>query len=414
MVSSNLHWSEKYYASAIQTNDATGYYAYLPAVFIYHDLNFAYHDSVIQKYYNPEKYADYRVTYNGKTIDKYYAGTAFTLIPFFLAGHLYAKLFNYPADGYSLPYFIAINIASIVFLLMGLIYILKFLKSYGATEKASSLILIVLVFATNLFHYASSEPCLSHIYSFAFISAFVYHSKKFFSGLAIKDFLFCSLCLGFIIFIRPVNIIVIFSLPFLAGDFNKLKTAFNKLINDKSALIFSALITLSIAAIQPVIYQIQCGSFFVYTYFDEGFNWTNPQLINFLFSYRKGFFVYTPVALLSLPGFVFLWRKNKFQFYSLLFFLSLLIYILSSWWNWWYGGSFSTRVLLDYYVFLALLFMFAYQLVESKLIKNILIPVCFSLIVLCQIQAYQYRYYVINNEGMTKEEYWDVFLKLKK
>jgi len=411
-VSYNLHWVDKYYASAIQWNDATGYYAYLPATFIYHDLNFSYHDSIIKKHYNPKRYYDYRINYNGIIINKYYAGTALAVFPFFLVGHIYAKLADYPADGFSKPYFISINIASIVFLLIGLLYVRKILKEYKTSEKVTSAILLVLLFGTNLFYYASAEPCLSHVYSFAFISAFFYHAKKFFSSSDRKDILICSFCLGFIVLIRPVNGIIIFSLPFIAGNLNNLKNAFNWLIRNKLMVIISVLIIFSIVSVQLIIYKIQCGSFFIYSYKHEGFNWTNPQIINFLFSYKKGFFLYTPVALLSLPGFIYLWKKDRFVFFSLSAFLFFLIYVLSSWWNWWYGGSFSSRVLIDFYVFLSLLFLFSYLLVENKINNKLIIGVCFLLIIVCVIQTYQYRYNIIINDGMTKEHYWEVFLRV--
>lgn len=412
MVSANLHWSEKYYASAIQTNDATGYYAYLPAVLIYHDLNFTYHDSVIQKHYDLKKYYDYRVTYNGKTINKYYAGTALTVFPFFIAGHFYAKLFNFTADGFSIPYYISVNIASIIFLIIGLHYVKKLLIWYQTDEKIIFFILVVLVWGTNLFYYAASEPCLSHIYSFAFVSGFVYHAKRFFESPDRKQLFICALFLGVIVLIRPINGIVIFSLPFVAGSFNSLNTAFSWLAKNTISIVLSAIFFLSIISIQLIIYKIQCGSFFVYSYLGEGFNWTNPQIINFLFSYKKGFFLYTPVALISISGYIFLWRKNRFEFYSLVLFLCFLVYVLSSWWNWWYGGSFSSRVLMDFYVFQALLLLFSYRIAEKNIKKSIIISVCLLVIIICQIQAYQYRYDIIINDGMTKEQYWDVFLRV--
>jgi len=209
-----------------------------------------------------------------------------------------------------------------------------------------------------------------------------------------------------------VNGIIIFSLPFIAGNLNNLKNAFNWLIRNKLMVIISVLIIFSIVSVQLIIYKIQCGSFFIYSYKHEGFNWTNPQIINFLFSYKKGFFLYTPVALLSLPGFIYLWKKDRFVFFSLSAFLFFLIYVLSSWWNWWYGGSFSSRVLIDFYVFLSLLFLFSYLLVENKINNKLIIGVCFLLIIVCVIQTYQYRYNIIINDGMTKEHYWEVFLRV--
>ena len=51
---------KKDYKTGIIESDAKGYYAYLPAVFIYHDLNFGfYNDIEIKTYYNPNLSLDY-------------------------------------------------------------------------------------------------------------------------------------------------------------------------------------------------------------------------------------------------------------------------------------------------------------------------------------------------------------------
>jgi hypothetical protein len=75
-VSSNLNWGKDFWKDIIEA-DAKGNYAYLPAVFIYHDLNFGFFDKIEkEKYYNKNLLYDYRAWGNGKTIDKYFCGTA--------------------------------------------------------------------------------------------------------------------------------------------------------------------------------------------------------------------------------------------------------------------------------------------------------------------------------------------------
>ena len=79
---------KKDYKTGVIEADAKGYYAYLPAVFIYHDLNFGFYKQIEQEtYYNPNLSYDYLRVHNNKAINKYYAGTAVLLLPFFLAGH---------------------------------------------------------------------------------------------------------------------------------------------------------------------------------------------------------------------------------------------------------------------------------------------------------------------------------------
>jgi hypothetical protein len=89
----------------------------------------------------------------------------------------------------------------------------------------------------------------------------------------------------------------------------------------------------------------------------------------------------------------------------------LITYILSSWWSWWYGGSFSGRPYVDFgIIFLILLMSVLNHLKGIKLYFTSILLI--ALVALCQIQTYQYRYYLIHWEDMTKEKYWEVFLKI--
>ena len=355
---------------------------------------------------------EYRTVRNGKVINKYYAGTAIVEFPFFLCAHLAAKMCDLPADGYSKPYPICINIGSIVFLLIGLIYLRKLLCTLEITDQLVAFILIAITFGTNLFYYAVCEPGLTHIYSFTLISMFVYYARNYFITQKSKEMIYCALLLGIIILIRPVNVIILSALPFIAGSREKFIAGVKMFAEQKIILLFSALACASIISIQFVLYKIQCGSIFVDSYGDEGFNWLHPQILPFLFSYKKGFFLYTPLAFISLFGFVYLWKDNRFGFYSLVVFSICLIYVLSSWWNWWYGGSFSSRVMIDFYVFLALLLGYIYKSGINRFQKAIYNFIIIASIILCQFQTYQYRYYLIHWDQMNKEKYWDVFLKL--
>ena len=88
--------------------------------------------------------------------------------------------------------------------------------------------------------------------------------------------------------------------------------------------------------------------------------------------------------------------------------LTFVVFILSSWWSWWYGGSFGCRVLIDYMPVFAIILAALLTRYRSWSFRAILI----LLIVICQIQTYQYRYGMIHWDNMTQRKYFDVFLKL--
>ena len=410
---SNINWGSENWKTIIQT-DAKGYYAYLPACLIYHDLHFNFYESTEKKYFTTTTVYDYRTSVDGNTIDKYFAGTALAESPFFLIAHVLTKVTGGQADGYSKFYPIFINLGAIFYLLVGLIFIRYLLRSFQVSENAIAFILLLLVFGTNLFYYAVRESGMSHIYSFAFISMFVFYSRKYFLTFHSKNLLHCGIVLGIILLIRPVNVLILFALPFIAGNKIKLKEGMAALLKNKTAGIIAVLFCCLIAGIQPLLYKIQTGHFFVYAYGDEGFNWTSPHLFDFLFSYRKGVFVYAPLLFLSLAGFIYLWKQERFRFWSLLLFLFAVTYVLSCWWNWSYGGSFGSRVMIDYYVFAALLLGLAYKTFEKRSMKIIYTLLLILPTLLCVAQTYQYRYDIIHWDNMDSEKYWNVFLNFDK
>jgi hypothetical protein len=407
----NIQWGGNHWKDIVKA-DGKGYFAHLPAVFIYNDLNFSFFDSIEKKYPNPSIYYDYRIEHKGKIANKYFAGTALAMSPFFLGAHFLSSLFGFPTDGYSKLYLISISIAAIFYLWFGLYYLKKFLLMYSTNQTIISFILFVLVFSTNLFYYVINEPSMSHIYSFAFITAFVFYAKKYFHSPDYKVLLLLSILLGLIILIRPLNAIVLLLTPFLSGSWFLFKSRLSEFIKSPSNIFLFVSITFSIIVIQFIIYKIQTGYFFIDSYGDETFNWLMPHPIDFLFSYKKGLFVYTPILLLSLIGLFFMLKKDKFRFFSLILFLIILVYLLSAWWNWWYGGSFGTRVVLEYYSIAAFLLLFTFNQLKRRALKIGFYSVCIVFLLICQIQQFQYRYYHIHWEKMDKEHYWRCFLRV--
>lgn len=413
MVSSNLNWGKNW--DSILEADAKGYYAYLPAVFIYHDLNFGFFDKIEkEKYYNENRYYDYRSFQNGKFIDKYYAGTALAQLPFFLVAHAICQFSADEPDGYTKAYPILISIATFCYLLLGLIFLNRFLKLYLINEKVRAFSLFATVFGTNLFYYTIGEPGLSHVYSFLFVTAFLFYGKTFFLEKSTRIIPGLAVLLAMIILIRPINGLIVFAIPFLAGNINTLKERLPDLYKNPLHLTISLLLFLIIVSIQPIIYKLSTGSFFIYSYADEGFNFLSPHFFDFLFSYKKGMFLYSPLLMLSLTGGYYMWKKNKQETIALLLFFILLVYVFSSWWNWWYGGSFSTRVFVEFLALFTLLLSITIKEIINKKLKGLFVSLVFFCIVLCQIQTYQYRYYQIHWENMNKDKYWEVFMRIDK
>lgn len=393
-----LNWSWKGLSKEgykqIINSDGSGYYMYLPNTFINQSIS---NQEIDNRFILEAE--------NGKGYNKYFVGTSIFMAPFFGLGHLVALVQGGELDGYSSPYQKAISLAGIFYLLLGLFFCAKLLQLF---EFKAWLILAVLgfiTFGTNLFSYAVLMPSMSHVYSFFCVSIFLFSYKKFFLTGQIKYHYIGLLFLCFIILIRPLNGILLFAIPIMAGSWGHFINQFKAVFKSRSFLI-SLLIGLALL-IQPLFWYIQTGSFMVWSYQDEGFEFLSPHLFEVLFGFRKGWFVYTPIALICFLGVYFWMKQNRFSAYYFLGFMLVAIYLISSWWNWYYGPSFSQRPFVEFYPLMLLPFAF---LLQSK-VKILALSLSVSFVFLNLIQNYQYQYGIISSWDMNWKKYQYTFLK---
>ncbi|MFC2106861.1 hypothetical protein ACFLRY_00850 [Bacteroidota bacterium] len=394
-------------------SDGKGYYAYLTAIFIYNDLDYNFIDEYESKYYLPESYVDFRSDIGDDVANITFVGTAVMWFPFFIVAHISSYVLGLPTDGYAPLYQYAVGIAAVFYLFLALWGIKKLLEIYKSKPFHIALVQTLIVFATPLYFYTIVDASFTHVYSFAAFTLFLLFTKLYIQKYTPKYLYLAFFFFGLIVLIRPSNMIVAASLPFLAGSWNKLKELFIHVFTHYTQLIKGFIILLLVVSLQPLMYYLQVGKPFVWTYTGVGFNFMDPYFYSILFSYKKGLFIYTPVLLFSLLGFVYLFRTKKFKAWSLLLFLIFMNYILSAWWNWWYGMSYGNRAYIDYFVFFALLFGFALKENRYTFVKYIIYIITPVVIILNLIQTYQYRNFILYWD-MDQEMYWRVFLKTDK
>lgn len=412
-VGNNLYSSKDFWKGIVRS-DGIGYYAYLPAIFCYHDLSFSFYPQIEKTVFaNQPQQADFMVPLaKGKVVNKYYVGTAVLLSPFFLMAHVLAMATDLPANGYSSIYYAFVLIASVLYASAGLCFIAKLLELLGISSLLISVSLWVISFGTNLFYYVLIEPAMSHAYSFSLVAGFLYVAVLYIKKPEFHLFVVLTLLLALIILVRPVNALVIFSMPFLHESVQNARATVVRIVAYRKRILIALLVFFSIVSVQSWLYYVSTSKWWVYSYGNEGFNFFQPHFIDILFSYKKGLFLYTPFYLISLTGIVALWPSNRWQALTGTLFFILITWVLSSWWNWYYGGSFSGRVFVDYLPFFTLLFAVSMQKLSNRF-RIALMVVSFFITILCQFQIYQYRYDIIHYSEMTKEKYWQVFLKFK-
>src|SRR5207244_9695326 len=107
--------------------------------------------------------------------------------------------------------------------------------------------------------------------------------------------------------------------------------------------------------VQTLFWKLQTENWIVWSYTGEGFYFTRPAIFNVLFSYDKGWFVYTPLVALAMFGFFPLWKMNRGAAISIALTLIAAVYFTAAWWCWDYANSFGMRPLIDFYALVAVL-----------------------------------------------------------
>jgi hypothetical protein len=154
------------------------------------------------------------------------------------------------------------------------------------------------------------------------------------------------------------------------------------------------------------------GQWIFNSYQGEQFYWSDPQILNGLFSFQNGWLVYTPVMGLSLVGIFFLRRYAAAAFWPVLLLWPLHTYIIYSWWCWQYINGFGSRPMVDVYPLLAFplaaLIAFAWENVWSRLLTSIMLA---AFAMLNVFQTWQSSRYVLWSELANRAYFWEIFGK---
>jgi len=396
----------KTYRHVLIDGDGSGFYDYLPALLIHHTVDFTTIFEVEKSRRSSAYQGHYFHSSHGILIDKYTSGTALMQLPFFLLAWLLSVLFGFPADGYNILFQYMTGVAAMFWAIIGLLFFVKLSRLYGIDKKIAMIVAIAGLLATNLFFYTFIAPSASHVYSFAALAMLLYFTKKVFSDYHRKDVWIAAFLLGLVMLIRPVNLIIVAALPFLSGSPSQFRNAIKIKLRKMDYLPAVLFFILAISP-QLIINILQTGNPIVYGYQNEGFYFLHPEFVNYLFSYRKGWFVYTPFMLLLIPAAFYLIRRSFYEMITFIGFFLLLVYVLSSWWNWIYGDSFGMRPMVDVIALLV-------DGMKGKIIRNILLVFTGLVIFLNLFQTYQYAKGIIHPDSMTRKAYWYVFLKTGK
>jgi hypothetical protein len=400
-------------------SDGAWYYAYLPGVFIHHDLGWGWTRGM-----RPFERARMELLPRpsdgtGRRVNKYTVGVAMLALPFFAGAHGAAHLFGYEPDGFSTPYRLAMMLGAVFYALLALVALRRLLRLFFP-EWVTAVTILSLVLGTNLLHYTVRESAMSHAYSFFALALVTLYTVLWHREGRTLWLVLLAAAAGLTIVIRPSNGLVLL-LPLLWGLTGGIgpdgaeggwQAKLRHVASHWRQLPAAAAVFAAVVIPQLIYWRVYGGSWLYYSYGTEGFLFDRPAIAQILFSYRKGWLVYTPVMITAIAGLVLVRRYVKGAGLPLAVYTAANIYLVSCWWAWWYGGSFGMRALIEMSAPLSLaMASLLTRIGELRLGRPVVVAMVTLACALNLVQTRQYRKGYIHMQDMTGEVYWRIFCR---
>jgi len=405
------------YTNATIGWDVSGYYFYLPAVFIYNDIKkLEWKDQILDTYRPTPNLQQAYLHDSGNYIMKYSLGQSIAYLPWFSIAHVWSKFSKkYPADGFSWPYQFMISIGSLIFSFLGLLVLRKILLSFFS-DGVTAISLISLVLGTNYLEFSTISGAMTHnslftIYTFLIYSTIQFYKKPQFSWAIIIGSL-----VGWAALIRPTEIISLI-IPIAWGvnnlTYKDIQSQIERLINWNKFLFVSIVITILIGFTQLIYWKIAGGHWIIYSYQDQGFDWLHPHILDCLFSFKTGWMIYTPIMFFGILGFVWLIKSKKEGSISMTIFALVFTYLCFAWSEWWYGGSLSMRAMVQSYPIFIIAMAAFYEFVSKQRFLKFVIGLL--IVLFCSYNLWLHRHAhkggLLHAGNMTKAYFWKILGK---
>lgn len=394
--------SEDGHLHKVIRSDGRGYYAYLPAIFIYNDPTFENSKAAEASYesegFNPEYLFK---TESGSTYNKYSPGIAVLQSPFFGMACFISWLADYPVDGYSPPFEWAFLVGSLFYSLLGLFLFVRLLDSFFPDQHKRVRWIIPGIYAgTTLLMYSTNSLGFTHHYSFTLFTAFSLLILKTRESFSAKNVLLTGVILGLIFLVRPTNILILLSIPFLLKSKENTLSFFKSLFSSLHLLLIGTIGFTIVTFLLLATWKWESGQWILWSYSGEGFNFLRPAFWENILSFRIGLFIHSPLLICSIIGSLILYRRNKFQAIWWWIYFLMNAWVISSWWCWDYESTFGNRPFTEHLVILILPF---FLLMENWRTLSIAIISILSFVGIIRYETYFTGY--MNDQRFTAKNY---------
>jgi hypothetical protein len=342
-------WSVTYYSWHLFTAkhrplvrgiDSNYYFFWLQSAVIDHDLDFTNQIVNSPTITDDQRAAELSepLTPAGRRYNKFPIGWALTSAPWFGAAHLVSLSCGWGTTGWELPYQLAIWLGQLLYAWLGLWFAWRVLAHFFTALAASWAVLLGWL-ASPLVYYQTAGLCMTHSVIFSLVAAALWLSLKISENPRRRWFLFLGFVSGLLLVTRYTTVVYLFfPLLCLIGFFQADAPTRSKIC--RAALLVAG-------ALPPILLQLWAwkivyGSWVIYSYGDEGFQFLRPHLWDVLFSPLHGFFYWHPLMAVGIAG-LCAWSTTDKKILAWLASFLAAYYLNSAWWCWWFGGSFGGR-----------------------------------------------------------------------
>jgi hypothetical protein len=400
-------------ANAPIRSDGYSYYVYLPAWFIYGDtsLNAVARDCCGGEF--PAHTAIIRWPATRRWVNAHPIGVALLQSPFFAVGHALTRWSNLSANGFTLYYQHAAGLAGVCWAIAGL-FVLRALLLRHFRDAVVTATLLVVLFGTGLYHYATYDSSYSHVYSFALLACFLLLVDQWWEQATIARSIAAGVIAGLIVLTRHTNVLFLLMLP--VYGVTSLQSARMRALalgsrwREVATIAAAGLVTV---APQLAIYEQSTGHLLVSSYGELTFSFASPHLWGVLFSVQKGLFFWSPLLLAGLAGYLVRHATARNYAAGAAVIFAADTYLIASWWDWQFGASYGHRGFIDLLPLFAIgLAAFIDWMSRSTPRRYAGAIVAAAGVFLSIFQMLQYWNGVLPMSDVTWEQYRAVFLRL--
>ena len=309
-----------------------------------------------------------------------------------------------------------LSILAVVSAVAGILLMWLILRRFFSV-KVSLLASIFIVFGTNYFRWIFFDGATPHNFLFTCFAAVIFLTLKWHSDQKWRWIILLFPVTVLACFIHDLSmLILVFPILYGIHDRESWFSQRERIRNNPFQYLFLLMIVAGVIILTRFPWFVIPGTVFYYGDPEASvypFLASNAHLI--LWSFKKGWLIYTPMMFLTIPGMYFLAEKEKKLFFGIFFFFLFWFLLASSNMRWADDQGFGQRFFIETYVVLALplgFFLDKILLSKNRMVKLILVfP--FFFILLNLFQTWQFTNKILIPEKMNREAYFALFGKTK-